>query len=98
MTEQNPNTWQEKPFSESVARAKRLPNIRSIPVALGYPLKVESKSLLLKTPCTSETGPKDPWATDKDAPSRKLAFIVSEGTMLASREEKQPTVPPSYDT
>lgn len=39
------------------------------------PAKAEAMSLLLKTPCIFETGPRDPWTrTDLDASSLKTSF------------------------
>lgn len=75
-------TWQNPQYQTIMIREplfwivgwgcpRESPNIQPIPVALGYPSEIEGESLLLlKTACTSETGPRDPWVeTDLNASS-----------------------------
>lgn len=44
--------------------------------------------------CTSDTGPR---GSDLKDPSQRTTFMVPEGAMKVSKEEKQPKVLPSYD-
>ena len=44
----------------SRAALEALENVERIAFVLGYLLEEEDKSLLLKTPCTSKTGLRDP--------------------------------------
>ena len=61
--------------------------------------ELKGKSLLLKTPCSSKTGPREPWTgTNLKASSlRGLAFMVPGSTMQASKGGRWPTVLPSCD-
>lgn len=50
---QDPNNRHQKPSVELLVRAVQA-------IAFGYPPEVKGQSLLLKTLCASETGPRDP--------------------------------------
>lgn len=55
-------------------------------------------SLLPKTLCALEAGPRDHWAwTDLKTPLLELAFVVPESITQVSNEEGQPTVLPRFD-
>ena len=56
------------------------------------------KFILLKTLCTSNTGPRVLCGrAELNASSQELAFMVPEGTTQASKGGKPPTVLPCYD-
>lgn len=66
-------------------------NIQAL--ALGCHLEIESKSLVLKTSCTSETGHRKPELDQTwKLPLWGLTFLVPEGTMQDFKEEKHPRV------
>lgn len=90
----------EQPSFELLVRVSQGSQIVSCFCCPSFPTapEVESKSLLMKTPCTLDTEPRGPetyltW----NPPLWKLSFMVLEVTMQASKEWKRPVVLPSYD-
>lgn len=69
-------------------------NIMDYFCCLGGHPEVGGKSLLLKTPCTLDTGPR---GQELDLTSSLgLAFTAQVGAMQASNRRKQTRIPPSY--
>lgn len=71
-------------------------SLLTIVIALGCPQRWKV-SLIVKTPHTSEAGPKGLWAGSDLKASSLRTSLGPEGTMQASKGEKQPTALPNYD-
>ncbi|KAL6069021.1 hypothetical protein STEG23_032137 [Scotinomys teguina] len=72
--------------------------LQTIIVSLGCFLEVKVKSLLPKTPCTSDTGPVAPeLELTREPPPCGPVFMVTEGVTQASKGGKQRTILPSYE-
>lgn len=67
-------------------------NIQPIPVALGCSTEVKCKSLLMKTPCTSETWFWDPWA-ESFLPEEQLLYYQKVPFKFSKERGNQKTYP-----
>jgi hypothetical protein len=89
-----PNTRQEKPSFQLLVRVLvQETTLQVTAIALGCPQVVEGKSLLLKTTCTWDTGPREAWA-GKGPASPSLSTTFHEVSRERDKQASYPAMTP----
>lgn len=89
--------WSKLYFSFKLDEAILIVILQASVVALDNPPKVEG-TVLLKTPCILQTGPRGPWArTDLNDPSLRSSYDDTKWCCACFQRRRQPTILPTYD-